>query len=351
MRPTLSDRDLDQCVTPYIRRVGHAYGRRTMHGLLRSNGIHVCQARLAASLRQLAPVQYHARSVDTYRMLNPMPYRALYYGHKLHLDQNEKLVRFGVTHVLAVDGYSRRIVGFITLSIKNAIAIYDLLFRPLLLEQGMWDQIRVDHGSEFALIISVQQSLAPLRHSQGAHPVLQSMSRQNHRAERLWLEINQRINYPVKQILTEMENNGEINMEDEVTKFSVSRVTILVIETPIKNISAWNCHRIPGRNGGIPIELSRNNQVTRLDPTHVPSTSMAVAHHQLTGSRLSPVSCFGQDPLHQNTHLQHLRDRDFTLRVPEFGVVFEAIVLGNAQPFKDAIHHLISLSHSFSSLL
>lgn len=143
MCPTLNDRDLDQCVTTYIRRVGHAYGRRTMHGLLRSNGIRVSQARLAASLRRLAPVQYHARSVDTYRMLNPVPYRASYYGQKLHLDQNEKLVRYGVTHVLAIDGYSRRIVGFITLPIKNAIAIYDLLFRPLLLEQGMWDQVRV----------------------------------------------------------------------------------------------------------------------------------------------------------------------------------------------------------------
>lgn len=92
----------------------------------------------------------------------------------------------------------------------------------------MWDQVRVDNGSEFALVISVQEDLDPLRHSQCAHPVLQSMSRQSHRAERLWLE---RINYPVKQILTEMENNGEINMEDEVTKFCVSRVTILVIET------------------------------------------------------------------------------------------------------------------------
>ena len=63
-------------------------------------------------------------------MLNPALYRASHYGKKLHLDQNEKIAMFGVTHVLAVDGYSRRIVGFSTLPIKT---VYDLLLHPLLL--------------------------------------------------------------------------------------------------------------------------------------------------------------------------------------------------------------------------
>lgn len=79
-----------------------------------------------------------------------------YYVEKLHLDQSEKCVTFGVTHVAAIDGYSRKIVGFVTVPKKNAIMIYDLLFRPLLLSQGRWDQVRVDHGTEFALIITAQ---------------------------------------------------------------------------------------------------------------------------------------------------------------------------------------------------
>ena len=52
-------------------------------------------------------------------------------GDKLHLDQNEKCVTFGVTHVLAIDGYSRKIPK------KNPILIYDLLFCPLLLSEGL----------------------------------------------------------------------------------------------------------------------------------------------------------------------------------------------------------------------
>ena len=267
MRSTLGNVELDECVRSYVLRVGHAYCRRTMQGLLRSNDIEVSQARIATSLRRVAPVQYHARCVDIYRVLNPAPYRVSYYGEKLHLDQNEKIMMHDVTHVLAVDGYSRKVVGFITLPIKNAI---DLLLRPLLLKEGIWEQLRVDHSREFALIISVQQSLASLRRTQQHHPVLQSTSRQNRRVERLWPEVNQRINYPIQQVLIEMESNGDIDMGNEVTshKQCVSCVSIMVISESVGNfISAWNLHRIPGRNGEIPNVLARSaSEATQLNP-------------------------------------------------------------------------------------
>lgn len=48
---------------------------------------------------------------------------------KVHIDQNEKLVMFGVTHVCAVDGYSGKIVGFATMTKKNNILIYEHLYR------------------------------------------------------------------------------------------------------------------------------------------------------------------------------------------------------------------------------
>ena len=53
-------------------------------------------------------------------------------------------------HVLA--GYSRKIVGVVTMPVKNAITIYHTLLRPLLVTEGLWDQIRVDYGTEFALV-------------------------------------------------------------------------------------------------------------------------------------------------------------------------------------------------------
>jgi len=66
---------------------------------------------------------------------------------------------------------------------KNVIAIYDCLLRPLLLKEGLWVQVRVDHGREFSLMLSVQQGLASFRVRQDRVPYLQTVSRENHQAE------------------------------------------------------------------------------------------------------------------------------------------------------------------------
>ena len=115
-----------------------------------------------------------------HRHLNPPPYTARFSGDKLHLDQNEKLAMYGVTHFVAVDGFSRKIVGMITIPVKNPIAIYSALMKPLLESCGLWQQVRVDHGTEFTLVLTVQH-LAGLRLWQDRLPALQSTSRQNHR--------------------------------------------------------------------------------------------------------------------------------------------------------------------------
>ena len=56
--------------------------------------------------------------IDVFQMLSHASYVASYYGHKLHLDQNEKVAMYGVTRIIAVDGYGRKVVDFITLPVK-----------------------------------------------------------------------------------------------------------------------------------------------------------------------------------------------------------------------------------------
>jgi len=100
-----------------------------MTGLLSSKGVHVNQQRVKESLCRVSPAYQNRRRTDTARQMNPAPYRADYVGHKLHIDQNEKLVMYGVTHVAAVDGYSGMVVGFVTMPIKNNVEIYSHLFK------------------------------------------------------------------------------------------------------------------------------------------------------------------------------------------------------------------------------
>lgn len=102
-----------------------------MTGLLASQGYRVGENRVGNSLKRVNPSNHAARLHSTQRLMNPTPYAA-YYGEKIHIDQNEKLTMFGVTHVIGVDGFIKKIVGFCTMPIKNPVAVYEHFFRPRL---------------------------------------------------------------------------------------------------------------------------------------------------------------------------------------------------------------------------
>ena len=87
------------------------------------------EVRVGKVLKDITPVYHQARRKDTARKLNPIPYIAQYFGQKLHINQNEKLVRYGVTHICCVDGFSRKIVGFASMPLKNNLEIYEHVFR------------------------------------------------------------------------------------------------------------------------------------------------------------------------------------------------------------------------------
>ncbi|WAQ94000.1 hypothetical protein MAR_006471, partial [Mya arenaria] len=144
------------------------------------------------------------------RNINPIPYFAEYFGHKLHTDQNEKLAMFGATHY------------------------------------GMWDQIRVDHLTEFYLTMYMQERHGNLRYNQGRQPYIQTQSERNHKVKRMWPEVNQRVNYPVKTALVDMVNRDHLDMDDELIKYCLSNICVPLAEIGIERfVNSWNLHRIP----------------------------------------------------------------------------------------------------------
>ena len=77
------------------------------------------ECRVGSSSRHVVPYYHNHRQWGTERQLNPQPYTAEYHGHKLHMDQNEKLAAYGVVHDCAIDGYSRYIPAFACMPVKN----------------------------------------------------------------------------------------------------------------------------------------------------------------------------------------------------------------------------------------
>ena len=112
-----------------ICQVGPTYGRKMLNGKLESQNVRAHDKRISASLKRVTP-EYHQQRVQlTARLMNPVPYNAAYFGHKIHLDQNEKLVMYGCTSILAVDGYSRHILAIVSMPVKNNVEIYKCVYR------------------------------------------------------------------------------------------------------------------------------------------------------------------------------------------------------------------------------
>ena len=87
------------------------------------------ELQIGKALQSVSPGYNFQRRTNTARATNPIPYRADYFDQKLHVDQNEKLVAYGVIHVAALDGYIRYANAATTMPIKNIKVIYTRLYR------------------------------------------------------------------------------------------------------------------------------------------------------------------------------------------------------------------------------
>jgi hypothetical protein len=102
-----------------------------MKGYLEArHGEHVAsEERVGRSLQRVSPVYHLRRQERSANIRNPRAYQADYFGHKLHIDQNEKLAMYGATHVISIDGYSRFITAASTMAVKNNLVIYEEILR------------------------------------------------------------------------------------------------------------------------------------------------------------------------------------------------------------------------------
>ncbi|XP_060745421.1 uncharacterized protein LOC132858892 [Tachysurus vachellii] len=233
-RKCISEDELELAVSQAVVETGPYYGRKMITGYLAAQGVHVSEVRVGQTLAQMHEPYHQARCQGAHN-LNPVPYNAEYVGHKLHMDQNEKLCMFGVTHVIAIDGFSKKVVGHSTMPIKNNLTIYEEVYKNAVLSHGMWDQVRVDHGREFYLTLFMQDILAEYRHNQQRLPYIQTTK--NHTVERIWPEVNKRVNYPIKTALIQMVDQEALDMEDGLTRYCVSNLTCEISQTGVQRLT------------------------------------------------------------------------------------------------------------------
>lgn len=77
---------------------------------------------------------------------------------------------------------------------------------------------------------------------------------QNLPVERIWVEMNGRVNYPIKHALVHFDNSQIFDMEHEVHRYCVSQVACKVAGFGLQQvINSWNEHPIAGISFGFAI--------------------------------------------------------------------------------------------------
>ena len=63
----------------------------------------------------------------------------------------------------------------------------------------------------------------------------------------MWVEVNNRVNYPIKEILGQMLHRGDLSLDDDACKYCISWLTINVATVGVSLfVTSWNEHPIPG---------------------------------------------------------------------------------------------------------
>ncbi|XP_076120765.1 uncharacterized protein LOC143101347, partial [Alosa pseudoharengus] len=208
---------------------------------------------------------------------------------------------------------------------------------------GIWDQIRVDHGKEFYLTLYMQEMLSAYRFNLGRQPYLQTKSTNNHTIERMWPEVNNRVNYPIKAALIHLLDQEMIYMDDNITRYCVSNLTSEVCKIGIERLAqAWNAHRIPGK--GKPNNLAAGDCPKKIAPELLPHASQAADFYQQdVGSSLTRTPCFAMDPFSTDEDKILAEDR-FAEYCPDITILYDSVVNHDYGPFQNALLSLINIT-------
>ncbi|TKS70002.1 hypothetical protein D9C73_004069 [Collichthys lucidus] len=281
----LPEEHLELEVAKAIAETGPTFGRRMMKGYLAVKGVHAAETRIGSVLRTI------------------------------HRPYNE----------------ARRQVGY-----TNSRCL-----RPTILANGMWDQVRVDHGKEFYLTLFIQKLLSPHRYTQERRPYLQTPSTRNHTVERIWPEINSRVNYPPKKALLQLVDQELLDMDDSLVKYCVSCLTGQLCQIGVTRVvESWNAHRIPGK--GTPNDLAGSGCPKKIPQELLPhSAEAAELYRQQLGSTLTPQSTFGIDPfLTEEDKL--MAENQFAEQYSDISELLSRAVNNDFTPYKEALLFLIT---------
>ena len=217
------------------------------HLLSQNPPVRVARSRLRSALRDIDPdgikqrqsKKHHRRAYSV-----PCPH------YLWHLDGNLKAIRYKMVVHGGIDGMTRTIV-FLNVSDNNRSETVLSYFQKAVVDFGWPIRIRTDYGGENSLVWD------EMINKRGYPSALAGSSVHNQPIEQLWNEINIKCTGPFKQLFLEMEQCGELNVENSTDVMCLHWTFLPVLQSVLTEYAyAHNRHKISTENGRTPLQLN-----------------------------------------------------------------------------------------------
>ena len=97
--------------------------------------------------------------------------------------------------------------------------------------------------------------------------------------------------------------------------------------------------------------MEQRNGTVKLQPSQIPEVTDSVKEYEELGGKLTFFKSYGIDQLQHRQDLIQERERLFTVRYPDFGIIFYTVVNGNNVLFRDGLLYLIRINNVLAKQL
>ncbi|XP_057301688.1 uncharacterized protein LOC130636097 [Hydractinia symbiolongicarpus] len=247
----INKEELERVIIEIKRSHGAFLGRSMVIGLLKSRGIRVQQRRVTEILHKIDPENSRIRWAA---LIRRRKYSVPGPNSLWHIDGHHSLITWKFVIHGAIDGHSR-LITYLNCSTNNRKETVLDLFNAAICELGIPSRVRSDKGGENVL---VWEKMTQLR-GEGRGSFLAGSSVHNQRIERLWRDVWTYVTYQFYYTFQAMEDQGILNMENDVHVFVLHRIFQPRINRVITSfISGWNNHPLRTERNWSPRKIWNN---------------------------------------------------------------------------------------------
>uniref|UniRef100_A0A7M5X2K0 Integrase catalytic domain-containing protein n=1 Tax=Clytia hemisphaerica TaxID=252671 RepID=A0A7M5X2K0_9CNID len=250
----ISDADLNNLVSSFLREHGNFVGFSLVYGHLKSRGIHVQQKRIKDSIKAVDPENARIRwaLVVSRRVYSVRGPNSLW-----HMDGHHSLITWKFVIHGAIDGFSR-LITMLHCSTNNYSETVLSLFEQAIATFGIPSRVRTDFGGENVLVWRAMEDLRGLNRGSA----LRGTSQQNQRIERLWRDVYRSVCCTYYYLFHTMETNGILDRNNDRHIFALHFVFLPRINHSLSSFkSAWNNHPMRTEHNWTPTRMWQNGMV------------------------------------------------------------------------------------------